>query len=106
LRLPLNVDGNPWLAVGLVRAIRLKARQLADELDIVTDNGGPRKQPRQISTPPSLGALARFAAAEGFEITREFVEVETGNGSDALIGDQSLPPRLPKRVIANALFPR
>jgi hypothetical protein len=56
LRLPLNVDGNPWLeAVGLVRAIRHKARQLADELDIVTDNGGPRKRPRQISTPPSLG---------------------------------------------------
>jgi DNA invertase Pin-like site-specific DNA recombinase len=29
-------------------------------------------------------ALARFAAAEGFEITAEFVEVETGKGSDAL----------------------
>jgi DNA invertase Pin-like site-specific DNA recombinase len=29
-------------------------------------------------------AVARFAAAEGFEITREFVEVETGKGSDAL----------------------
>src|SRR5262249_2931893 len=32
LRLPLNVDGNPWLeAVALVRSVRLKARQLADE---------------------------------------------------------------------------
>ena len=29
-------------------------------------------------------ALARFAAAEGFEIVAEFVEVETGKGSDAL----------------------
>ena len=29
-------------------------------------------------------ALARFAQAEGFEIVREFVEVETGKGSDAL----------------------
>ena len=29
-------------------------------------------------------AVARFAAAEGFEITRELVEVETGKGSDAL----------------------
>jgi DNA invertase Pin-like site-specific DNA recombinase len=29
-------------------------------------------------------AVARFAAAEGFEVTREFVEVETGKGSDAL----------------------
>jgi DNA invertase Pin-like site-specific DNA recombinase len=29
-------------------------------------------------------ALARFAAAEGFEIAAEFVEVETGKGSDAL----------------------
>jgi len=54
LRLPLNVDGNPWReAVAIVRAVRLKARQLADELDIVADNGGPRKRP-QISTPPSL----------------------------------------------------
>src|SRR4029077_9917219 len=29
-------------------------------------------------------ALAQFARAEGFEIAREFVEVETGKGSDAL----------------------
>ena len=29
-------------------------------------------------------ALARFADAEGFEIVAEFVEVETGKGSDAL----------------------
>ena len=29
-------------------------------------------------------AIAQFAAAEGLEITREFVEVETGKGSDAL----------------------
>jgi DNA invertase Pin-like site-specific DNA recombinase len=29
-------------------------------------------------------ALARFAAAEGFEIGQEFCEVETGKGSDAL----------------------
>jgi DNA invertase Pin-like site-specific DNA recombinase len=29
-------------------------------------------------------ALTRFAAAEGFETVREFVEVETGKGSDAL----------------------
>jgi len=30
------------------------------------------------------GAIARFAAAEGFEIVAEFVEVETGKGADAL----------------------
>jgi DNA invertase Pin-like site-specific DNA recombinase len=30
------------------------------------------------------GALRQFANAEGFEIAREFVEVETGKGSDAL----------------------
>jgi hypothetical protein len=55
LRLPLNVDSNPWLeAVALVRAVRLKARQLADELDIIADSGGPRKGPPQISRPPSL----------------------------------------------------
>jgi DNA invertase Pin-like site-specific DNA recombinase len=29
-------------------------------------------------------ALARFAETEGFEIVREFVEVETGKGADAL----------------------
>jgi DNA invertase Pin-like site-specific DNA recombinase len=29
-------------------------------------------------------ALVQFAKAEGFEIAREFVEVETGKGSDAL----------------------
>ena len=28
-------------------------------------------------------ALAHFAAAEGFEVAREFVEVETGKGMDA-----------------------
>ena len=29
-------------------------------------------------------ALARFAATEGFEVVREFVEIETGKGADAL----------------------
>jgi DNA invertase Pin-like site-specific DNA recombinase len=29
-------------------------------------------------------ALAHFAQAEGFEVAREFVEVETGKGADAL----------------------
>jgi DNA invertase Pin-like site-specific DNA recombinase len=29
-------------------------------------------------------AVRRFAASEGFEVAREFVEVETGKGSDAL----------------------
>ena len=29
-------------------------------------------------------ALARFAAAEGFEIVGEYVEIETGKGADAL----------------------
>jgi hypothetical protein len=44
LSLPLNVDGNPSQdAVAIVRAARLKARHHADELEIVTDNGGPRR---------------------------------------------------------------
>jgi hypothetical protein len=44
LRLPLNVDGNPWVeAVALVKAVRLKARQAADQLSVVIDSGGPRK---------------------------------------------------------------
>jgi DNA invertase Pin-like site-specific DNA recombinase len=29
-------------------------------------------------------ALRQFANAEGFEIAREFVEIETGKGADAL----------------------
>ena len=29
-------------------------------------------------------ALARFAASEGFELGRVFIEVETGKGADAL----------------------
>jgi hypothetical protein len=33
---------------------------------------------------PSGGALRHFAKAEGFEVVREFVEVETGKGADAL----------------------
>lgn len=28
--------------------------------------------------------MTRFAAADAFEVAREFVEVETGKGSDAL----------------------
>jgi hypothetical protein len=44
LRLPLNLDGNPWLeAVVTVRTVRRNARQLADQLDIIFDSGGPRK---------------------------------------------------------------
>jgi hypothetical protein len=44
LNLPLNVDGNPSQgAVAVVCATRLKARRLADQLDIVSDNGGPRR---------------------------------------------------------------
>jgi hypothetical protein len=44
LSLPLNVDGNTALeAAAMLSAIRLKARRLADELEIVSDNGGPRR---------------------------------------------------------------
>jgi hypothetical protein len=56
LRLSLNLEGNPWAeAVAKLSAIRLKARQLADELDVIADNGGPRRRPAQLSTPPSQG---------------------------------------------------
>jgi hypothetical protein len=45
-----NVE-NPWLeAVEVVGAIRLKARQLADQLDIIIDRGGPRKTPKFLPT--------------------------------------------------------
>jgi hypothetical protein len=58
LNLPLNVDGNPSQnAVAVVCAARLKARRLADELDIVTDNGGPRRpqmKDKALPTPTHL----------------------------------------------------
>src|SRR4030095_12652433 len=41
--------------------------------------------------------LAHFAQAEGFTVTREFVEVETGKGADAL----DRPPQL-KAALATA----
>lgn len=41
-------------------------------------------------------AVARFAEAEGFDITAEFVEVETGKGADAL----SRRPELAKALAA------
>jgi DNA invertase Pin-like site-specific DNA recombinase len=31
-----------------------------------------------------LRTVARFAAAEGFEVAREYTDIETGKGSDAL----------------------
>src|SRR5262245_49037155 len=46
LSLPLNIDGNPCQeAVVALSAIRLKARQLADQLKIIVDSGGPRRLP-------------------------------------------------------------
>jgi hypothetical protein len=43
-RLPLNVDGNACLdAAAILSDLRLKMRRLADQLDIVADNGGPRR---------------------------------------------------------------
>jgi len=38
-------------------------------------------------------AIARFVQAERFELVAEFVEVETGKGSDALSAARSLSPR-------------
>ena len=53
LNLPLNVDGNPSQdAVAVICAARLKARRLADELDIVSDNGGPRRPQRKTNHQP------------------------------------------------------
>jgi hypothetical protein len=51
LNLPLNVDGNPSQdAVALICSARLKARRLADELEIVSDNGGPRRLQKEGKT--------------------------------------------------------
>jgi len=49
LRLPLNLDDNPWQkAVAIVAKVRLNARQLADQLDIIGDNGGPRRRAKPV----------------------------------------------------------
>jgi hypothetical protein len=43
LSLPLNIDGNASReAAAITRAARSKALRLADELEIVSDSGGPR----------------------------------------------------------------
>jgi GIY-YIG catalytic domain-containing protein len=42
--LPLNIDGNASAeAAALLSAARLKARYLADQLEMVSDSGGPRR---------------------------------------------------------------
>ena len=50
-------------------------------------------------------ALARFADAEGFEIVAEFVEVETGKGSDARDRRPQLSAALQKPAPYVALLP-
>src|ERR1700738_1336209 len=50
-------------------------------------------------------ALERFAEAEGFEIVAEFVEVETGKGSDALDRRPQLSTALAKPAPYVALLP-
>jgi hypothetical protein len=51
LSLPFNVDGNSCReAVTVVSAIRLRARQLADQLEIIADSGGPRRPPVQVTS--------------------------------------------------------
>jgi hypothetical protein len=53
LSLPLNIDGNASQeAAAVVSEVRLKARQIAGRLGIVSDNGGPRK-PKTIMTSKS-----------------------------------------------------
>jgi Resolvase, N terminal domain len=47
-------------------------------------------------------AIARFAAAEGLEVLTEFVEVETGKGSDALDRRPALAEALAKAKRAKA----
>jgi hypothetical protein len=52
LSLPLNIEGNTrHEVVATLSAIRLKARQLADQLEIIADSGGPRRPPVQVTVP-------------------------------------------------------
>ena len=50
-------------------------------------------------------ALHNFAKAEGFTVAREFVEVETGKGSDALDRRPSSRPPLPPHGSSGAMWP-
>ena len=47
-------------------------------------------------------AVTRFAAAEGLELTPEFVEVETGKGATPWTGGLNSPQRWPQAGNANA----
>jgi hypothetical protein len=49
-------------------------------------------------------ALARFAAAEGFEVVREFVEIETGKALMPSTGAHSSPLHSQKRAAVAALL--
>src|SRR5215213_2149159 len=49
-RLPLNIEGNPCsVSTGLVSSMRSGAREVANQLEIVVDNGGPRRPARAVA---------------------------------------------------------
>src|SRR4249919_3076454 len=56
------------------------ARKIVSYLRVSTDRQGKSG----LGLDAQREAVARFANAEGFEIAAEYVEVETGKGSDAL----------------------
>ena len=54
-------------------------------------------------------AVARFAAAEGYDVVGEFVEIETGKGADAIERRPQLAAATPRpagTVNAPSRFPR
>jgi Resolvase, N terminal domain len=94
-RRPFNVPGNELVCA--IEAEVFKPRELVQGRYLLIwppHAHCGQKTPIRVSTSgqgrSGLGieaqrqTLAHFAASEGYEVTREFVEVETGKGSDAL----------------------
>jgi hypothetical protein len=49
-------------------------------------------------------ALAKFSEAEGMTIVAEYVEIETGKGTDALERHHNSPPLWPQLAPRNAAY--
>ena len=70
------------------------ARNLIGYVRVLTDKQGKSG----LGIEGQKQALERFAAAEGFELGRVYVEVETGKGSDAIDRRPQLAAALKERA--------
>ena len=86
LRLPLNLHGNPWAeAVAYLSTVRLKARQLADQLPVILDNGGPRKVAAPSIAPSLVVTQHGRLAAQGAQSARCYLTTPIRSRDDQLV---------------------